>query len=235
MSILVARYEISCTYSRTSCDRSLASISDFLRIDTPPRLSVALSTEPRKSRLREGTPPRGCPVPILNSRMELSLTSKNLCSILPASGTSAERSTTISSPGTPTASVVEDGVAMHDLGSAKEITARLPAVTQGSARSIEGKEEQVLSSRSPENTDANEKHPRPSRAKPYPNRRHLDQRGGTARRHRPGFTAPAPHSRIDPVPRRGPTLQPPASNHAKLSKPRTKINELVRNRNIWHN
>ena len=32
---------------------------------------------------------------------------------------------------------------MHDLGSAQEITARLPAVTQGSARSIEGKEEQV--------------------------------------------------------------------------------------------
>ena len=67
-------------------------------------------------------------------------------------------------PGTPTASVVEDGVAMHDLGSALVPTARLPAVTQG----LIARTDRNIGDRSSRKS-THQKKMRPSRAKPYPN------------------------------------------------------------------
>ena len=78
---------------------------------------------------------------------------------------------------------------MHDLGSAMvgatpcgrpQLTARLPAVTQGSARTRERKEKQVVSTVRRKTQTQTKNTVRPPRAKPCPNRR-PDQRGGTAR------------------------------------------------------
>ena len=74
------------------------------------------------------------------------------------------RALTARIPGTPTLQVVEDGVAMHDLGSAQELTARPQTVTPGSTRGLNRK--RVIARR--ENETHIEKTLRPARAQPYP-------------------------------------------------------------------